>query len=165
MTTGYRPLPPDSGGPTIAIAAHEGSRKDLIGLLCRFVHMLERCQLVAISPTALECMKDVGLPAESVAGGIYEGNLRVDALALAGSLDAFVFLRDPLQAPGSDADLLALARAYDLGNVPSATNLAAAQALLAQLNSDISRKEERRLNGKDSDGEYPRAKESVLHSS
>ena len=38
MTTGDRPLPPDSGGPTIAIAAHEGSRKDLIGLLCRFVH-------------------------------------------------------------------------------------------------------------------------------
>ena len=120
---------------------------------------------MATSLKALECMQEVGLPAESVAGSIYEGNLRAGAPALAGSLDAFVFLRDPVQAPGSDADLLALARACDLGNVPSATNLAAAQVLLAQLNSDISKKETRRLNEKDSDGEYPRAKESVLYSS
>lgn len=159
-----RPLPTDSGGPAIAIVAQEGGRRDLLGLLCRFVHLLERCPLVATSGAALDCVREVGLTAVSAADDVHGGDLHVAALAASGALDAALYLRDPGAAPASDPTLHALSRACDLGNVPFATNPATAQAILAWICADISSKEATAPNGTDPLYEPTRARQPVLHS-
>ena len=164
MNTVSRPLPASSGGPSIAIIAHEGSRRDLLALLCRFVHLLERCQLVATSGPALDCVRDVGLAAVSTADDVHSGDMHVASLAVGGSLDAVLFLRDPNLSPGSDVTLHALSRACDLANVPLATNSATAQAVLACMNADISSKEATAPNESNLVGERDRDRQPVLHS-
>lgn len=164
MNMGSRPLPTSSSGPTIAIVAHEGSQRDLLALLCRFVHLLERCPLVATSGAALDCVREVGLPVVSAADDVHNGDMHVAALAVGGSLDAVLFLRDPHATPSSDATLHALSRACDLANIPLATNTATAQAIMAWISADISSKEATALYGSKLDSERNRTRQPVLHS-
>ena len=74
MNTVSRPLPASSGGPSIAIVAHDEGRRGLLALLCRFIHLLERCPLVATSGPALDCVREVGLPAVSAADDVHGGD-------------------------------------------------------------------------------------------
>ena len=160
-----RPFPSDYRGPSIGIVAHECRRRDLLALLCRFVHLLERCPLVATSGAALDCVRELVLPVVSAADDHHGGDLQMAALAVGGSLDAVLFLRDPLMAPSSDATLMSLSQACDLGRVPFATNSETAQAILAWISDEISSKEATPLYGTDNDAERSGARQPVLHPS
>ena len=114
-----QPFPSDYRGPSIGIVAHECRRRDLLALLCRFVYLLERCPLVATSGAALDCVRELVLPVVSAADNHHGGDLQMASLAVGGSLDAVLFLRDPLMAPSSDSTLMSPSQAVISERSPS----------------------------------------------
>jgi methylglyoxal synthase len=63
-------------------------------------------------------------------GGPEGGDQQIGALVATGEVDAVIFLRDPLTAHPHEPDVSALLRVCDVHNVPLATNLATAEAVL-----------------------------------
>lgn len=51
------------------------------------------------------------------------------------NIDFVIFLRDPLTAQPHEPDVSALLRVCDVHNIPLATNLATAEALIAEINA------------------------------
>jgi len=54
-----------------------------------------------------------------------------------GEIDFVIFLRDPLTAQPHEPDVSALLRVCDVHNVPLATNLATAEALVLEIQKKI----------------------------
>jgi methylglyoxal synthase len=59
------------------------------------------------------------------------GDQQIGAMVAGGELEAVIFLRDPLAAQPHEPDISALMRVCDVHNVPLATNLATAEAVLS----------------------------------
>jgi methylglyoxal synthase len=54
-----------------------------------------------------------------------------------GKIDYVIFLRDPLTAQPHEPDVSALLRVCDVHNVPLATNLASATAIIEKIMADL----------------------------
>ena len=76
---------------------------------------------------------EVGLDVECVLSGPIGGDLQIGARLAIGQIDAVVFLRDPMTPQPHEPDINALVRAWDVNNVPCATNVASARILLRSL--------------------------------
>jgi methylglyoxal synthase len=71
-----------------------------------------------------------GLPVTLLQSGPLGGDQQIGALVANGDVDAVIFLRDPLMAHPHEPDVSALLRVCDVHNVPLATNIASAEAVL-----------------------------------
>jgi methylglyoxal synthase len=58
------------------------------------------------------------------------GDQQIGAMVANGNINAVIFLRDPLTAHPHEPDVTALLRVCDVHNVPLATNLTTAEAVL-----------------------------------
>jgi methylglyoxal synthase len=58
------------------------------------------------------------------------GDQQIGAMVASGVVKAVIFLRDPLTAQPHEPDIAALLRVCDVHNVPLATNLATAEAVM-----------------------------------
>jgi methylglyoxal synthase len=86
-------------------------------------------------------IEKAGLQVERLLSGPLGGDQQIGARIAQDQVLAVIFLRDPLMAQPHEPDVQALTRVCDVHNVPLATNLAAAEAVLAWLQSDLSRNE------------------------
>ena len=68
--------------------------------------------------------------------GVLGGDQQIGALISEGLISAVIFLRDPLWAQPHSADVNALIRICELDNIPLATNLASAEAIIRQLENE-----------------------------
>ena len=71
-----------------------------------------------------------GLPVTLMQSGPLGGDQQIGAMVASNSVKAVIFLRDPLTAQPHEPDITALLRVCDVHNVPLATNLATAEAVL-----------------------------------
>ena len=62
--------------------------------------------------------------------GPHGGDQQIGALVANGDINAVIFLREPLMAHPHEPDVSALLRVCDVHDVPLATNLASAEAVL-----------------------------------
>jgi methylglyoxal synthase len=76
------------------------------------------------------CAKGAGLAITLVNSGPMGGDQQIGATVASGVVKAIVFLRDPLTAQPHEPDIAALMRVCDVHNVPLATNLATAEAVM-----------------------------------
>ncbi|HPP18250.1 MAG TPA: methylglyoxal synthase, partial [Fervidobacterium sp.] len=67
----------------------------------------------------------------------YGGDMQIGAMIVNGKIDFVLFLRDPLTAQPHEPDVSALLRVCDVHNVPLATNLATAEALVLEIEKTI----------------------------
>ena len=74
-----------------------------------------------------------GLPVTLMQSGPLGGDQQIGALVASNIVKAVIFLRDPLTAQPHEPDITALLRVCDVHNVPLATNLATAEAVLRLL--------------------------------
>lgn len=58
------------------------------------------------------------------------GDMEIGAMITRDEISAVIFLRDPLTAHPHEPDITAVLRVCDVHNVPLATNLASAEAIL-----------------------------------
>jgi methylglyoxal synthase len=90
-------------------------------------------RLVATGNTGRMLQEQLGLEVERVAHGPSGGDLIIGGRVAEGQVRAVLFLRDPLTAQPHEPDVAALMRVCDVHNVPLATNVATAAAVVEHL--------------------------------
>jgi methylglyoxal synthase len=121
----------------LALVAHDEKKDDLLRLARQYRTTLARLHLLATSHTGSQLSQELDLPVECVRSGPEGGDMQIGARIVEGSVDAVVFLRDPLTAHPHEPDIQALMKVCDVHGVPLATNLASAEILLRSLSQAI----------------------------
>jgi methylglyoxal synthase len=117
----------------IALIAHDEEKPVLVEFVRDHRETLASAELVATGTTGKRIADETGLEIERKRSGPHGGDLQIGAEVADETCDAVVFLRDPLTAQPHEPDISALMRICDVHDVPLATNLASANALLAFL--------------------------------
>lgn len=119
--------------PTVALIAHDAKKADMVYLAQEHKAALARMNLVATGTTGRFILERIGLPVRLMKSGPMGGDQQIGAMIANGEVTALVFLRDPLTAHPHEPDVSALLRVCDVHNVPLATNLETAEAVLHYL--------------------------------
>jgi methylglyoxal synthase len=117
----------------IALIAHDSKKDDMVAFANRYRAILSRYQLIATGTTGLRIEQATDLQVERMASGPHGGDTQIAARVVAGDVAAVVFLVDPLYAQPHEPDIRALLRVCEVYNIPLATNLATATAVIMQL--------------------------------
>jgi methylglyoxal synthase len=115
---------------TIAMVAHDAKKDDIVQLVKAHKEKLTDVALVATRSTGQLIQKRAEMPVTLLLSGPMGGDQQIGALVANGKVDAVIFLRDPLTAHPHEPDVSALLRVCDVHNVPLATNLTTAEAVL-----------------------------------
>jgi methylglyoxal synthase len=118
---------------SLALIAHDGKKTDLIAFAKDHRDLLARFALVATGTTGRLLREKADLEVTRLLSGPHGGDQQIGAMVAEDKIVAVIFLRDPLAAQPHEPDVQALMRVCDVHNVPLATNLAAAEAVLAWL--------------------------------
>jgi len=121
----------------VALIAHDKKKLDLAMFVKEWKHVFERCELYATKSTGTIVEEKIGLKVTTVESGPYGGDMQIGAMIVNGKIDFVLFLRDPLTAQPHEPDVSALLRVCDVHNVPLATNLATAEALVLEIEKRI----------------------------
>jgi methylglyoxal synthase len=117
----------------IALIAHDTKKDDMVTFAERFKGILSRYHLIATGTTGQRIQDNTGLKVECMLSGPLGGDTQIGARVAVGDVAAVVFLLDPLYAQPHEPDIRALLRVCEVHNVPLATNIATAEAVITQL--------------------------------
>jgi len=115
---------------TIALIAHDAKKDDMVVFIKAHKTELSHSILIATKNTGQLIHERTGLPVQLLLSDTVGGAQQVDALVANGTVDAVLFLRDALTAHPQESDASALLRVCDVYNIPLATNLTTAEAVL-----------------------------------
>jgi methylglyoxal synthase len=115
---------------SLSLIAHDSKKEDMLHLVKAHQEELAELELIATRGTGQLIQSRVGLPVTLMQSGPRGGDQQIGALVANGDVKAVIFLRDSLMAQPHEPDISALLRICDVHNVPLATNLASAEAIL-----------------------------------
>jgi methylglyoxal synthase len=121
----------------VALIAHDKKKLDLAMFVKEWKAVFSKCDLYATSTTGKVIEEKIGLSVNKFQSGPYGGDLQIGAMIVNNEIDFVIFLRDPLTAQPHEPDVSALLRVCDVHNVPLATNLATAEALVLEIEKKI----------------------------
>jgi methylglyoxal synthase len=116
---------------TIALIAHDRKKDDMVTFARTHAPILSRYKLIATGTTGQRIQQGTGLPVEQMLSGPLGGDAQIAAQVAIGNVIAVIFLIDPLYAQPHEPDIQALLRICEVHNIPIATNLATAEAIVA----------------------------------
>lgn len=122
---------------SVALIAHDKKKLDLAIFAKDHARVLSRFPLLATSTTGGVLQDKAGLSVERFLSGPQGGDLQVGARIAEGRVLAVIFFRDPLTAQPHEPDVSALLRICDVHDVPLATNLGTANAIIAWLEEQL----------------------------
>jgi methylglyoxal synthase len=114
----------------LALIAHDSKKEEMVQLVKAHQRELAGLELVATWSTGRLIKERTGLAVRLLEGGPLGGDQQVGAMVASGDVEAVIFLRDPLTAHPHEPDVSALLRVCDVHNVPLATNLTTAEAVM-----------------------------------
>lgn len=117
----------------IALIAHDHLKQSLVDFIKRHRDVFACRHLVATGSTGRLIATETDLAIECVAHGPHGGDLIIGGRVAEGRVRAVFFFRDPLTAQPHEPDVSALMRVCDVHQVPLATNLGTAEAVVAWL--------------------------------
>ncbi|MCA1993728.1 MAG: methylglyoxal synthase [Coleofasciculus sp. S288] len=118
---------------TIALIAHDRKKDDIVTFTRAHAPILSRYKLIATGTTGQRIQQGTGLQVERMLSGPMGGDAQIAAQVATGNVIAVIFLIDPLYAQPHEPDIQALLRICEVHNIPLATNLATAEAIVAML--------------------------------
>jgi diacylglycerol kinase (ATP) len=118
---------------TIALIAHDAKKDDIVAFATQHKPVLGRYRLIATGTTGQRIQDATGLAVDRKLSGPMGGDTQIAAEICDGDVVAVVFLVDPLYAQPHEPDILALVRVCNVQNIPIATNLATAEAIITGL--------------------------------
>lgn len=121
---------------SVALIAHDKKKLDLAMFARDHADVLRRFPLLATKTTGGVLLAKAALDVEHVLSGPDGGDLQVGARIAEGRVLAVIFFRDPLTAQPHEPDVSALMRICDVHQVPLATNLGTANAIVAWLQAE-----------------------------
>ncbi len=123
--------------PRVALIAHDKKKVDMIMFVRENMHVLSKCELYATHTTGSIIEDKLKLKINKMLSGPMGGDIQIGSLIASSKMDYVIFLRDPLTAQPHEPDVSALLRVCDVHNVPLATNLASADALIKEISLEI----------------------------
>jgi len=117
----------------IALMAHDNKKKLMENLCIAYRHILNKHKVFATGTTGALVEEATNLSISKYLAGHLGGEQQMSAQVALNDLDLIIFLRDPLHQKPYEPDIGSLLRLCDEHNVPIATNLATAEALLLAL--------------------------------
>ena len=117
----------------VALMAHDNKKKLMENLCVAYRHILAKHKIFATGTTGQTVEDAVNLPVSKYLAGHLGGEQQLSAQIALGEIDLVIFLRDPLSSKQYESDINALLRLCDVHNIPLASNLATAEALLLAL--------------------------------
>ncbi len=124
--------------PAVALIAHDDQKDDLVQFVGSAIDFFRGVPLVATGNTGHRLMAELGLDVECVTHGPHGGDLIIGGRVAEGHVSAVIFLRDPLTAQPHEPDVSALMRVCDVHQVPLATNVNTARAIIHWLQASQS---------------------------
>jgi methylglyoxal synthase len=132
--TGARRVPAASDPrPTIALIAHDHEKVRLVDLAICYRDVLFRHRLMATATTGRMLTEMVGLRVECVRSGMAGGDRQIAEAVAGRCVAAVIFLVDPFSRRAHEPELEPVLRACGLHDIPLATNIATAGAVLHAL--------------------------------
>lgn len=117
----------------IAIIAHD-AKKELMTQFCiAYCGILSRHKLCATGTTGKMVSEATGLEINCFLSGIQGGDQQIGALIACNEIDMLLVFSDPLNPKEHEPNVSNLLRLCDVHNVPAATNIATAEALIHSL--------------------------------
>lgn len=114
----------------LALVAHDAKKEEMVQMVKAHKEELAEVDLVATRSTGQLIQAKAGLPVTLLQSGPLGGDQQIGAMIAGDKVDAVIFLRDPLTAHPHEPDVSALLRVCDVHNIPLATNLTTAEAVL-----------------------------------
>ncbi|MCQ2484025.1 MAG: methylglyoxal synthase [Clostridia bacterium] len=117
----------------IALIAHD-AKKELMTQFCiAYCGILSRHRLFATGTTGKQVADATGLDITKFLSGAQGGDQQIGSLIACNEIDMLLIFSDPLDPKEHEPNVNSLLRICDVHNVPAATNIATAEALIHSL--------------------------------
>jgi methylglyoxal synthase len=117
---------------TVGIVAHDAKKEELALFARAHRRALQSLRLIAPEDTA-RALAEAGVEAQGLAQDALGGDLQLAAAVVDGTVDAVFFFNDPLATMAGDPEIRTMLKVCDLERIPLATNITAAEIVLAHL--------------------------------
>lgn len=117
----------------IALVAHDNKKTLMENLCIAYRHILSKHTVYATGTTGAIIEKATKLNINKYLAGHLGGKQQLGSQIISNNIDLLIFLRDPVTIKNYETYLNSLIRLCDVHNIPMASNLATAEALLLAL--------------------------------
>jgi methylglyoxal synthase len=117
----------------IALIAHDAKKELLVQFCLAYRGILEKHKLCATAATGSLIISQTDLPIQTFLPGASGGSQQIAAMIACGEIDLLIFFRSPISRKPNDPDESDILRLCDYHNIPVATNIATAEALILGL--------------------------------
>ena len=117
----------------IALIAHDTKKELMVQFCIAYCGVLSRNTLCATGTTGKLVSEATGLHIQRYMSGSQGGAQQIAARISCNEIDLLLFFRDPISAKPNEPNEANLLRLCDVHNIPVATNIATAEALIHAL--------------------------------
>lgn len=117
----------------IALAAHDSKKELMVQFCIAYCGILSRHNLYATGTTGKIVAEATGLEILKFLSGSQGGVQQIAARIACNEIDLLLFFRDPIRTNNSETNESDILRLCDVHNIPMATNIATAEALIHAL--------------------------------
>lgn len=117
----------------IALIAHDSKKELMVQFCIAYCGILSRYNICATGTTGKLVSEATGLHIQRFLSGSQGGDQQLASSISCNEIDVLLFLRDPLTAKSSEPNDINILRLCDVHNIPVATNIATAEALIHAL--------------------------------
>jgi len=117
----------------IALIAHDTKKELMVQFCIAYCGVLSKHNLCATSTTGKMVAEATGLNVQRYLSGSQGGDQQIAARISCNEIDLLLFFRDPISAKPHEPNDMNLLRLCDVHNIPVATNIATAEALIHAL--------------------------------
>jgi methylglyoxal synthase len=114
----------------LALIAHDNKKAEIVAWAMQNAEKLKEYELCGTGHTAKLIQDALNRPVKAFLPGPMGGDLEIGAAVAQKEIDLIVFLWDPLQVQPHDPDVKALLRIAAVYDIPIATNISTANAIL-----------------------------------
>lgn len=117
----------------IALIAHDTKKELMVQFCIAYCGVLSKYNLCATGTTGKMVAEATGLNVQRYLSGSQGGDQQIAARISCNEIDLMLFFRDPISVKPHEPNDMNLLRLCDVHNIPVATNIATAEALIHAL--------------------------------
>lgn len=117
----------------IALIAHDTKKELMVQFCIAYYGVLSKHNLCATGTTGKMVAEATGLNVQRYLSGSQGGDQQIAARISCNEIDLLLFFRDPISVKPHEPNGMNLLRLCDVHNIPVATNIATAEALIHAL--------------------------------